>query len=132
MTTTLRGAVMDGGWSSERERAVALLGLAVALGDADELVVLPPQVARDLGVDVLDQRAQRHGRRALLLVHDLVDLGEELGLELLVLAGREDPAALEEAREAAQGIALFPQLDLALLAVARGVVGARVPEPAVG
>src|SRR5688572_19975162 len=104
MTTTLRGVLIGKlGYLLQRERAVALAGFAVALGDADEIVVLTAQVARDLGVDVLDQRTQRHGRRRFLLVHDAIDLGEELRLDLSALARREHAATLEEAHVALQG-----------------------------
>ena len=104
----------------ERERAVALLGVAEPLGDGDEAVVLQAQVARDVGVDVLDQRLERHRRCGFLNVDLAVDLVEELGLDARALPRRDDVAREQMTLHAIERVARAHGGQLRLVPIDRG------------
>src|SRR4051812_4129193 len=97
-----------------------------------ELVALLLEVPRRSGVDVVEERVP--GGRADRL--DLGDRGGDLGVELLlerrVLLVFEEASPDEVAAKARERIALHPDIDLGLGAVAGGVVARRVRADAVG
>lgn len=120
------------GQGAREEGSVALLCIAVQLGDANEFVVLHAQVTRDFCVDVSDEGAERHSGSRLLFVHHPIDLGVDRLFELLHLALGQHPSAFQEARVAKNRVALAPYFDLALIAVLRRVVRTRVPHHSIG
>src|SRR5262245_29954905 len=112
--------------SSERELAVAGVGVATAAAEVEELLALLAQVRGDRRVDVredglepgrADMLGGAHGRSNLLL-----DLLAQCGALLRV----EQAGGLEELLEARDRVALLPELDLLRGDVALRVVGGRV------
>src|SRR5262249_9137293 len=111
---------------SERELAVAGVGVAAASAEVEELLALLADVRGDLGVHVREDRLEA-GRADLF---GRARGGGDFVLDLLAqrggLLGVEQPGGLEVLLEARQGVALLPVVHLLGGHVALRVVGGRV------
>src|SRR6266850_1145675 len=101
-------------------------------GRSEELVALLPQRPGRPGVDVVEERFPRRIGLLFRLGDGAVHVLEHLGPQLVLLAGAPQSPALQARAHQVQRVALLPLLDLALVAIAGGVVRRAVRADAVG